>query len=135
MSWAIVGQEPSTPKNTCDWTSRDITDLDVKIVCDHIQKYSFVDVCTVKMFDLDIKDRVCIDFHTLVFFQVTSQFTLVMSLMLQFSLTAALSSYDKSFRSSAGSHRVQESHPSSETFARMHEPTTEGVILFVLLIW
>ncbi len=50
-----------------------------KIFVDHIQSVHLLTFVLVKTFDLDIKDRVWIDFHTLMVFQVTSQFTFVVS--------------------------------------------------------
>ena len=75
-----VGRNCFTTKEDCDWTSRDVTSLDIKVFVDDIQSVHLLAFVLVKTFDLDIKDRVCIDFHTLVFFQVTSQFTFVVSL-------------------------------------------------------
>ena len=62
------------------WTSWDVTSFDVKVFVDYVQSIHLLAFVLVKTFDLDVKDRVWIDFHTLVFFQVTSQFTFVVSL-------------------------------------------------------
>ncbi|CFP92439.1 Uncharacterised protein [Streptococcus pneumoniae] len=75
-----VGWSCFTTKEDCDWTSRDVTSFDVKVFVDHVQSVHLLAFVLVKTFDLDIKDRIWIDFHTLVFFQVTSQFTFVVSL-------------------------------------------------------
>ena len=74
-----VGRSSFTTEEYCDRTSRDVTSLDIKVFVDHIQSVHLLAFVLVKTFDLDVKDRVCIDFHTLVFFQVTSQFTFVVS--------------------------------------------------------
>ena len=61
-----VGRSCFTTKEDCDWTSRDITSLDVQVFVDDIQSVHLLTFVLVKTFDLDIKTRVWIDFHTLV---------------------------------------------------------------------
>ena len=133
-----VGRSCFTTKEDCDWTSRDVTSLDIKVFVDDIQSVHLLAFVLVKTFDLDIKDRVCIDFHTLVIFQVTSQFTFVVSLdAFQFFFDSCFVFVRQEFFKlicfmvpSLSNNLIQVVR---QSWVGMHEPTTEcDTVCFVV---
>ena len=126
-----VSRSSLTTEEDSDWTSRNVTSLDVQILVDNIQSVHLLALVLMKTLDLDIKDRFWIDFHTLGFLQVTSQFTLVMSLdafQFFFNICGA-SEFQQAFELScvmvpvAAQQLIQIMR---QTWVGMHEPAAES---------
>ncbi len=101
MSWAIVWAERRYLRRILWWDEQGCYQPWYQGICGSHTKRSFVGVCTrMKTFDLDVKDRILLISTPWCSFRVTKAIYVYLSLdaFNYFSLTAALSSYDKSFQ-------------------------------------